>query len=49
MTYEYERNRDGQYLSAYPDKNNHDIDAARDGCSDVMPVRTQIRTGRFDY
>ena len=49
VTYEYERNRDGQYLSAYPDKNNHAIDAARYGCSDVMPVRTMIRTGRFDY
>lgn len=49
VTYEYERNRDGQYLSAYPDKNNHAIDAVRYGCSGVMPVRTMIRTGRFDY
>lgn len=49
VTYEYERNRDGQYLSAYPDKNNHAIDATRYDCSDVMPVRTTIRPGRFDY
>lgn len=49
VTYEYERNKDGQYISVYPDRNNHAIDAARYGCSDVMPVRTQIRTARFDY
>ncbi len=49
VTYEYERNRDGQYISAYPDKDNHAIDAVRYGCSGVMPVRTTIRTGRFDY
>ena len=49
VTYEYERNRDEQFLSAYPDKNNHAIDAVRYGCSGVMPVRTMIRTGRFDY
>lgn len=27
--YEYERNRDGQFISAYPDKDNHAIDACR--------------------
>ena len=27
--YEYERNRDGQFVSAYPDKDNHAIDACR--------------------
>ncbi len=49
MTYEYERNRLGQYISAYPDKDNHAIDAVRYGCSGVMPVRTTIRSARFDY
>ena len=49
MTYEYERNRLGQYISAYPDKDNHAIDAVRYGCSGVMPVRTTIRPARFDY
>ena len=34
--YEYERNRQGQYISAYPDANNHAIDAARYGLSEVM-------------
>lgn len=29
--YEYERNRDGQFISAYPDKDNHAIDAVRYG------------------
>lgn len=47
--YEYERNRQGQFISAYPDRNNHAIDAVRYGCSGVMPVRTMIRTARFDY
>lgn len=36
VTYEYERNRDGQFISAYPDKNNHAIDAVRYGLDDVM-------------
>lgn len=27
--YEYERNKDGEILSGYPDKNNHNIDAVR--------------------
>lgn len=27
--YEYERNKDGQFISAYPDKDNHAIDAVR--------------------
>ena len=27
--YEYERNKDGQFISAYPDKDNHTIDAVR--------------------
>ena len=34
--YEYERNRDGQFISAYPDKNNHAIDAVRYGCGNLM-------------
>lgn len=29
MNYEYERNKDGQFISAYPDKNNHSIDDIR--------------------
>ena len=33
MTYEYERNRLGQYISAYPDKDNHAIDAVRYGAA----------------
>ena len=27
--YEYERDRDGNFISSYPDKNNHSIDATR--------------------
>jgi phage terminase large subunit len=36
VMYEYERNRQGQFISAYPDANNHAIDATRYGLSEVM-------------
>ena len=29
--YEYERDRNGEFISAYPDMNNHSIDAVRYG------------------
>jgi phage terminase, large subunit, PBSX family len=29
INYEYERDRDGNFISAYPDKDNHSIDATR--------------------
>lgn len=29
VEYEYERDRDGEVISGYPDKNNHSIDAVR--------------------
>lgn len=32
ISYEYERNREGQFISAYPDKDNHAIDAVRYAC-----------------
>ena len=34
--YEYERNREGEFISAFPDKNNHSIDAVRYGMSNVI-------------
>ena len=36
ISYEYERNRDGQFISAYPDANNHAIDAVRYALDNVM-------------
>ena len=36
VMYEYEKNRQGQFISAYPDANNHAIDAARYGLSEAM-------------
>ncbi|ERT59350.1 PBSX family phage terminase large subunit, partial [Megasphaera vaginalis (ex Srinivasan et al. 2021)] len=42
VNYEYERNREGQFISAYPDKNNHSIDACRYGCSPLM-ARNRIK------
>ena len=29
ISYEYERNREGEIISGYPDANNHHIDACR--------------------
>lgn len=29
VSYEYEQNKDGEFVDAYPDKNNHGIDAVR--------------------
>lgn len=49
VSYEYERTRDGAFISAYPDKNNHAIDAVRYGCEPVMPTQATIRAGRIDY
>ena len=31
INYEYEQDKDGNFISAYPDANNHSIDAARYG------------------
>ena len=41
--YEYECNREGQFISAYPDVDNHAIDAVRYGMEPVMS-RRRIRT-----
>lgn len=46
--YEYERNRQGQFISAYPDKDNHSIDAVRYALSEVM-TRDKIVTKRINY
>lgn len=36
-SYEYDRNKDGQFINAFPDKNNHAIDAVRYGMQGCMP------------
>lgn len=36
MSYEYEMNKQGEFISAYPDKNNHSIDAVRYGMNDEI-------------
>ncbi|WP_295237029.1 PBSX family phage terminase large subunit [Veillonella sp.] len=42
VRYEYERNKEGKFISAYPDKNNHAIDATRYALNDIMRnLRTQ--------
>lgn len=42
ISYEYEQTKTGEYISQYPDKNNHAIDAVRYGCEDLMP-RARLR------
>ena len=44
--YEYERTKDGQFISAYPDKNNHAIDACRYGCPLIMPAQYKTKAIR---
>lgn len=39
--YEYERARDGEIISGYPDKNNHHIDAVRYAMTDIWRRRGQ--------
>lgn len=48
VSYEYERTKDGQFISAYPDKNNHAIDACRYGLYRVMQ-NDRIVTRRINY
>lgn len=40
-TYEYERNKEGEVISGYPDKNNHHIDAVRYSMEPVWKRRGQ--------
>lgn len=40
-TYEYERNKDGEVISGYPDKDNHHIDAVRYSMEPVLKRRGQ--------
>lgn len=40
-TYEYERNKDGEVISGYPDKNNHHIDAVRYGTEPIWKRKGQ--------
>lgn len=49
VSYEYERNKDGEFISAYPDKDNHAIDAVRYALESDMPARSQIKAGRINY
>lgn len=46
--YEYERNREGQFISAYPDRNNHAIDAVRYGMGRDMD-NGRVHPNRVNY
>lgn len=41
LNYEYERDREGNVISGYPDKNNHHIDAVRYATNDIWKKRGQ--------
>ncbi len=41
IAYEYERNRDGEIISGYPDRDNHSIDAVRYALEEVWKRRGQ--------
>jgi len=42
MSYEHEQNREGEYVSGYPDEDNHTIDAARYALERVTTRRTNV-------
>ena len=48
VAYEYDRNKDGQFISAYPDANNHSIDAVRYGLYEIMN-RDKIVSRRVNF
>ena len=48
VAYEYDRNKDGQFISTYPDDNNHSIDAVRYGLSEIMN-RDKIVSRRVNF
>jgi len=41
LEYEYEQDPDGNYISEYPDRNNHAIDSARYGTNLIWRRRGQ--------
>ena len=41
MDYEYERDKNGDVISGYPDKNNHCIDSVRYGLNNIWKKRGQ--------
>ena len=49
INYEYERNKDGEFISAYPDKSNHALDAIRYAFEADMPAKNKITPIRVNY
>ena len=47
ISYEYERNREGEIISGYPDGNNHHIDACRYATESIWRMPGQ--NGKIDY
>lgn len=44
--YEYAMNKDGEYISKYPDMNNHFIDCTRYAMRDMMKNKKSLMNGR---
>jgi phage terminase large subunit len=42
VSYEHPVNKDGEYISAYPDENNHTIDGTRYALEQVMGRRRNV-------
>ena len=41
LGYEYERTKDGEFVSGYPDRNNHHIDAVRYATEPIWQIPGQ--------
>lgn len=46
VSYEYAKNKNGQFISSYPDKDNHAIDSLRYGTEVLMRKHVDIHTAR---
>lgn len=46
LSYEYERNREGEILNGYPDENNHHIDAVRYATENIWRKAGNVETQR---
>lgn len=46
VTYEYDKNKNGQFISSYPDKNNHTIDSLRYSTEVLMREPIDIHSAK---
>ena len=46
VSYEYDKNKNGQFISSYPDKNNHSIDSIRYATESLMREPIDIHSAK---